>query len=68
MHIGLSKRTLLSRAQEFADRMMSAFDTTTGIPKNTLDLGANATMAGQGHSSALSELGTIQVRAPVQHP
>ena len=53
---------LLRRAREFADRMMSAFDTTTGIPKGTVNLGANVTLDGGGHSASLAELGTIQVQ------
>lgn len=53
------------RAQDFADRMMPAFDTPTGIPRGVIDLGTRVSTAtpwaGGGNSAVLSELGSIQV-------
>jgi mannosyl-oligosaccharide alpha-1,2-mannosidase len=60
----LSKdKIFLDKAVDLADRMLPAFDTTTGIPQNNVNLQSGAaTNAGwTGSASVLSELGTLQV-------
>lgn len=56
---------LFCRAQAIAERMMPAFDTPTGIPRGTINLGTQASAAtswaGGANGAVLSELGSVQV-------
>ncbi|KAK9909409.1 hypothetical protein WJX75_001817 [Coccomyxa subellipsoidea] len=55
----------LTKAQAIAERMMPAFDTPTGIPRGTINLGTQASAAtswaGGANGAVLSELGSVQM-------
>jgi len=60
----LSKETVfLNKAVDLADRLLWAFNTTTGIPYNNINLQTHQSrnMGWTGASSVLSEVGTLQL-------
>lgn len=54
-----------------ADRMMPAFQTTTGIPRGVINLGTQLSFptswAGGANGAVLSELGSVQACPPHPH-
>eukprot|EP01028_Stygiella_incarcerata_P011186 TRINITY_DN6201_c0_g1_i1.p1 TRINITY_DN6201_c0_g1~~TRINITY_DN6201_c0_g1_i1.p1 ORF type:complete len:627 (+),score=182.35 TRINITY_DN6201_c0_g1_i1:93-1973(+) len=57
------EKVLLEKADDLGKRMLPAFDTPSGIPRSTINLGdgSSSTPGWTGGSSILSEVGTLQL-------
>eukprot|EP01138_Halocafeteria_seosinensis_P013132 gb/GECG01013412.1/.p1 GENE.gb/GECG01013412.1/~~gb/GECG01013412.1/.p1 ORF type:complete len:666 (+),score=113.24 gb/GECG01013412.1/:1-1998(+) len=55
-----TRSALLKKGEELAQALMPCFDTITGLPYSTIDLGTGRT-SNPGGSSTTSEVGTIQL-------